>query len=55
MEVRLRSPKFPAWDVLRLRLQRMFATGILGRMQRLGRLRHVVSPGLPNAKSLGWA
>lgn len=53
LQVRLRSPKFPAWDVLQLCLQRGFATGIWGKTQRLGRLRHVVSPGLPNAESLG--
>lgn len=50
MEVRLRTPKFPAWDVLRLCLQHGCATGLLGREGRLG---DVVTPGFPNAESLG--
>lgn len=50
MEVRLRTPKFPAWDVLRLCLQHGCATGLL---RREGRLGDVVTPGFPNAESLG--
>lgn len=53
VEVLLHCPKFLPWDVQGLRLQLGFAAGILGRMQRLGRLGHGVSPGLPNVESLG--